>query len=93
MEQYEIRKVDIDRYDVTKRGSFQVSLTFYDWELSILIGLIREKRKALSLSKNYATYLDNLDKKLSRALGMVLKTEFKDLKFKDEDLNVFFSSA
>lgn len=74
----------VKRYDPSKRGSFQISLDFYDWELSIVIGSLRATRKDHSQlekpSKGYVTYLKRLEEKFSKALGKVLRAEFQDLK-------------
>jgi len=74
----------LKRYDETKRGSFQISLDFYDWELSIIIGALRAVRKDHEKldkqSKAYITFLKRLEEKFSEALGEVLKAEFRDLK-------------
>ena len=78
----------LERYNPNKRGSFQIHLPFYDWELSILIGAIRTVKKQQN-RKTYSVFLERLENKLSRALSKVLKTEFRDLKLKDEDLTKF----
>lgn len=74
----------LKRYDASKKGSFHISLTFYDWELSIVIGSLRATRLEHSQrenpSKAYITYLERLEDKFSKALGQVLKAEFRDLK-------------
>jgi len=75
----------LERYNSEKRGSFKISLDFYDWELSIMIGALRSTRKAREgrAGKPYLTYLSRLEKKLSSALGQVLKAEFRDLKLRE----------
>ncbi len=74
----------LKRYNQSKRGSFQISLDFFDWELSVIIGSLRATRKEHERlekpSKAYLTFLKRLEEKFSRALGDVLKAEFKDLK-------------
>jgi len=74
----------LKRYDSSKRGSFQISLDFFDWELSIIIGSLRSTRKEYEQSENpskaYLTFLRRLEDKFSKALGDVLKAEFRDLK-------------
>jgi len=78
----------IERYNTEKRGSFQITLKFTDWELSITIGAIR-KAKLEAKTKGHKTYLERLEKKFSEALGQVLKAEFKDLKLENENLDAF----
>jgi len=77
----------LKRYDKTKRGSFQISLDLYDWELSVVIGALRAARKDHEKldkpSKGYLTYLKRLEAKFSKALGDVLKAEFRDLKLSE----------
>jgi len=75
----------LSRYNSGKRGSFQVTLSFYDWELSITIGAIRSARvMAREKGKRaYLNYLSKLEKKYSDALSTVLKAELSDLKLKD----------
>ncbi len=71
----------LKRYNQSKRGSFQISLDFFDWELSVIIGSLRATRKEHERlekpSKAYLTFLKRLEEKLSRALGDVLKAEIK----------------
>lgn len=80
--------MSLSRYNPNKRGSFQIQLNFYDWELAILIKAIK-LLKSQTNRKAYSTTLNNLQNKLSKALGKVLKVEFRDLKLKDEDLTKF----
>jgi len=74
----------LKRYNVEKRGSFQISLDFFDWELSVTIGALRSTRKEYERSENpskaYLTFLRRLEDKFSRALGELLRAEFRDLK-------------
>lgn len=74
----------LKRYDASKRGSFQISMDFYDWELSVVIGSLRATRKdhehQEKPNKAYGTNLRHLEAKFSKALGAVLKAEFRDLK-------------
>ena len=59
-------------------------MDFFDWELSVTIGALRSVRKEYERSENpskaYLTFLRRLEDKFSRALGEVLKAEFRDLK-------------
>jgi len=75
----------LSRYNRDKKGSFKISLEFYDWELSITIGALRAVRRAREgkCGKAYLTYLAKLERKFSEALGQVLRAEFRDLKLKD----------
>ena len=77
-------KVRLKCYNPEKRGSFQISLDFFDWELSVIIGSLRSTRKEHEQSENpskaYIAFLKRLEDKFSRALGDVLKAEFRDLK-------------
>jgi len=74
----------LKRYDESKRGSFQINLDFYDWELSTVIGSLRATRlehaRREKPSQAYLSYLEKLEDKFSEALGQVLKAEFRDLK-------------
>jgi len=71
----------LKRYNPDKRGSFAVEVEFFDWELSTLIGALRAFRKdhADKGNKSYVGFLNRLEGKLSKALGKVLKAEFRDL--------------
>ena len=80
--------MSLSRYNPNKRGSFQIQLNFYDWELAILIKAIK-LLKSQTNRKAYSTTLNNLQNKLSKALGKLLKVEIRDLKLKDEDLTQF----
>jgi len=80
--------LSLSRYNPNKRGSFQIQLNFYDWELAILIKAIK-LLKSQTNRKAYSTTLNNLQNKLSKALGKLLKVEIRDLKLKDEDLTQF----
>lgn len=75
----------LSRYNPKKRGSFQISLSFYDWELSVTIGAIRKAIKIAEKrnQKGHTSYLRKLEKKYGDALGQVLKAEFRDLKLKE----------
>lgn len=73
----------IKRYNKGKAGSFQISLEFFDWELSIVIGALRAQRKeaeANGMSRAYITFLKKLENKFSNALSALLKVELKDIK-------------
>jgi hypothetical protein len=74
-------KVRVKRYDPDKRGSFTIEVEFFDWELSSLIGALRSFRREHELKRNkaYATFLTRLEDKLSKALGSLLRAEFRDL--------------
>jgi len=73
----------LKRYNADKKGSFQISLDFFDWELSVIIGALRSTRKEYEQSgkpsKAYITFLKRLEDKFSKALGDVLKAEFRDI--------------
>ena len=73
----------VRRYNPERRGSFCISLDFFDWELSVLIGCLRSTRKEYEQGENpskaYITFLKRLENKLSRALGDLLKVELKDI--------------
>jgi len=74
------------RYNANKRGSHEVNVWFYDHEVSGIIGALRiaqEHHEKLN-HMNYANWLSRLEKKMSRALGAVLKVELKDLKLTTE---------
>lgn len=70
----------LKRYDKSKRGSFQISINFFDWELSSVIGALRAFRKDKRGNKAYQSFLARLEDKFGEALGDVLKAEFRDLK-------------
>jgi len=70
----------LKRYNPNKRGSFAISLDFFDWELSTIIGALRAFRKDHQGNKAYEAFLRKLEGKFSRALGEVLRAEFRDLK-------------
>lgn len=74
------------RYNQNKRGSHEVSLWFYDHELSGIIGALRiaQKHHEKQGHKAYVTWLKRLEKKISKALGALLKVELKDLKLTTE---------
>jgi len=75
----------LKRYNPDKRGSFAIEVEFFDWELSTLIGALRAFRKNHESKGNkaYVSFLKRLENKLSRALGKLLKAEFRDLKVAD----------
>ena len=72
----------LKRYNPNKRGSFAIEVEFFDWELSSLIGALRAFRKDHESQGNkaYVSFLKRLERKLSKALGEVLKAEFRDLR-------------
>lgn len=70
------------RYDDSKKGSYQTELSFFDWELSSLIGAIRVAKEKHKGNRAYSTFLNGLEARLSKALSEVLKTQQKDLKQK-----------
>jgi hypothetical protein len=72
----------VRRYNSNKRGSFTIEVEFFDWELSSLIGALRAFRKEHEAKGNkaYTTFLMKLEDKLSKALGELLKVEFRDIK-------------
>jgi len=82
----------LSRYNEEKRGSFKIALEFNDWELSITIGCVSKAIKEWGeieranpndkKVKAHLSYLRKLRQKYSRALGQVLKAEFRDLKLK-----------
>lgn len=74
------RTTKLRRYDTAKRGSFEVSMWFYDWELSTVIGSLRAFQKDHEKNRAYASFLGSLEDRFSKALGKVLKAEFRDLK-------------
>jgi len=71
----------LKRYNSDKRGSFTIEVEFFDWELSSLIGALRAFRKEHQQrgNKAYTTFLTRLEDKLSKALGSLLRVEFRDL--------------
>lgn len=74
------RATKLRRYDSDKRGSFEVSMWFYDWELSTVIGALRAFQKDHQKNRAYVSFLSSLEDRFSKALGKVLKSEFRDLK-------------
>lgn len=70
----------VERYNAEKRGSFKVALEFYDWELAVLVRAVREYKRKFQERRAYSTWLENLERKLSRGLGKVLRVEIRDLK-------------
>ena len=72
----------LKRYNPNKRGSFTIEVEFFDWELSSLIGALRafHKDHESKGNKAYVSFLKRLERKLSKALGEVLKAEFRDLR-------------
>ena len=70
----------LERYNPNKRGSFKIIMEFYDWELAVMIRAIREYKQKWTERKAYSTWLENLEQKLSKALGKTLKAELRDLK-------------
>lgn len=74
------RQTQLRRYDPSKRGSFEISMWFFDWELSTLIGALRAFQKGHQKNKAYSAFLRGLEDRFSQALGKVLKAEFRDLK-------------
>ena len=85
----------LKRYNPDKRGSFAIEVEFFDWELSTLIGALRAFRKDHEGKGNkaYVGFLNRLEKKLSKALGIVLKAEFRDLNVADTKPLVDFKEA
>lgn len=72
--------MSLKRYNPDKRGSFQISVDFYDWELSVMVGALRSFGTKHKQNKAFATFLGNLEDKCGKALGKILKAEFKDIK-------------
>jgi len=70
----------LKRYDPSKRGSFQIDMSFFDWELSSVIGALRAFQKDHVGNRAYQAFLRRLEQRFSEALGTLLKTEFRDLK-------------
>ena len=71
----------LKRYNPNKRGSFVISVELFDWELSSIIGALRVFRKEHESrgNKAYAAFLKRTENKLSKALGILLKAEFRDI--------------
>ena len=80
------KPMKLRRYNAHKRGSFEVNLWFYDYELSGIIGALRlaQKHHEKLNHKAYVSWLNRLENKISKALGFVLKAELKDLKLNGE---------
>ena len=73
-------EMPVRRYNPDKPGSFQIAVWFYDWELSQLIGLIRDCAEKHAKNKAHEKHLKKIEKKLGKALSKLLKIELADLK-------------
>jgi hypothetical protein len=65
---------------VSEKEPMRIGLEFTDWELSSMVGAVRryqEYHRNKNTSQAYLTFLGGLEKKLSEALGTLLRKEVR----------------
>lgn len=69
------------RYNSAKKASYEVRVWLTDWECSMTISALKHYAKTYQLPKGTKGFIEkHLQKGFSKALGKVLKSEFRDLK-------------
>jgi hypothetical protein len=70
----------VERYNTEKKGSFQIEIQNFDWELSIIIGALKYYLENKKLPKGTKSFVQNLINNYGKALSKLLKVELNDLK-------------
>jgi len=77
----------VERYNKEKKGSFQIEIKNFDWELSIIIGALKFYLSNKNLPKGTKKFVKKLISSYGKALSKLLKYELNDLKGQPDLLN------